>query len=170
MPDAEAMLDSLPKLSAQDLRALHDRCAVLLALSPTPAKSIAPDDFGQNLYDALCDELNKRTQTKCPPYHIFLRSGSGKRYEQAALLTAAAHRQWYRTVSAAQLISVCRMYAELMLDYLAASSLPAIWPTITWAVSNLPVIVDTAYPGYAASGLLDMVQALRTQGGAMPPT
>lgn len=167
MPDIEAMLDSLPVLSAQDLRALHDRAAILLAVGG-PAKrdkKIKANDFGQFLYDALGEELLKRVKAKSAPYHIFLRTGTGKRFEQAAVLADAAHQRWYRVGTSATLVSMTRMYAELLLDYLASCSLPFIWDSITWAVTQLPMIVDMSFPGYAESGLLDMVQQLRTRGG-----
>lgn len=171
MPDAEAMLASLPSLSAADLRALHDRAAVLLSIGggarqQGKAAKLTADTFSSTLYDALTAELQQRTRASSAPYAVFLRTGAGKRYEQAAVLAQTAHERWYRSVTKAALISMCRMYAELIFDYLASCSLPAVWDTVSWAVQSLPVIVDQAYPGYAERGLLEKVHTLRTRGGS----
>lgn len=169
MPDIAAILQSLPDLSAKDLRAVSDRCQVLLKIGGGNVKrdTQTPDDFPQMLYDAIAREMQQRTQHTSKPWHVFLRTGAGRNFEQSALLLADAHKRWYSLVTSVQLVSIVRMYAELLLDYHASASLPTTWPILAHTTESLPSIVESAYPGYIGSGMLDMVLEMRTKGGAM---
>jgi len=160
------VLDALPTLSPDVLRAVHDRCVALLVVGGARLRASIPagnDDFAADLYTALTAELRARTQVNGPPYHVFRRLAQHKHFAECAQAAAAANAQWFPQQTRAERLSMLRLYARLVLDYVQEQHRPAVWPVIGAACAALPAVVDRAFPGYAESGLLGKVQALRTR-------
>lgn len=169
----DQMISSLPHLSPDDLKAIHDRCAALLSLGSGNGARLAvqrrvtsvEDEFAEMLYSAISDILMERTQIRCMPFRVFMaQQASSKRYREMIAVANAANDKWFPKQSKAERASMIRLYAECIIKHLVSRHLPLTWhSTIPNAVGNLPAIIDRAFPGYAASGMLGQVQALRTK-------
>ena len=161
------MLSSLPNLTPDELREVRDRASVLLAVGPkygSKTTGDVQDDFAHDLYVAVSDILYKRTQVKRMPFKIFSRTSQYRdHYLPAAKAAESANEQWFPKQTRAERLSMVRLYAKLSIDYLDSQARPAEWWNLASAFSALPEIIDLAFPGYAACGLLGKVQALRTQ-------
>lgn len=174
MAQSADLLASLPHLSAVELEQVRDRVAVLLTLGPSPARRIErrgqaldADDFARDFYEAVARELQRRTQVKSAPYLQATKSKAFvERFVPAAHSAFQANAQWFPKQTRIERGSMLGLYANLVLDDLARRGQPALWHSIAFAVSNLPQVVDQAFPGYAAAGLLGKVQSLRCRGGS----
>lgn len=161
------VLNSLPNLTPDELREVRDRASVLLAVGPKHSSKTSgeiPNDFVQDLYVASAEILYKRTQVKRMPFKIFARTSQYRdHYLPAAKAAESANQQWFPKQTRAERLSMVRLYAKLAIDYLDGQARPAVWYNLAAAFSSLPEVVDSAFPGYAASGLLGKVQAMRTK-------
>lgn len=165
MPDIAKLLTALPHLSPAELRTVHERCTALLAIGPQDPADGAPGKAGftMDLYGAIGDALLEITKVKSMPFPMFARTAAGKWFRDAAAVAQQANDIWFPRQTRAERLSMAKLYANLVLDHLAARERPAVWQNISAAVSSLPVIVDYAFPGYAAIGMLGKVQSLRTR-------
>jgi hypothetical protein len=167
MHDISKLLTALPHLSPAELRTVHERCAALLTIGPKGDSSSegAPGaaGFAMDLYGAFSDALLEITKVKSMPFPVFTRTAAGKWFRDAAAVAQQANDVWFPKQSRAERLSMAKLYASLVLDHLAARERPAVWQNISAAVSSLPVLVDYAFPGYAAIGMLGKVQNLRTR-------
>ena len=156
---------ALPHLSGAELRDVHNRASALLSIGPkTAVPARGADDFARDMYIALADLLQKRTQVRSMPHHVFSRQAAYRdQFLPAAQLAEEANAQWFPKQTKAERLSIVMLYAKLVLDDIAARSQPAVWRVISNAVMNLPQIVDQSFPGYAEAGLLGIVHRLRTQ-------
>lgn len=169
------ILDQLPHLPPEQLQQLKDRVTVLLSVGgkgPRKGKvaTTAPtgaDAFAVGLYDALAAELKRRTQVRSLPFPVFAGSSQyATHFQPAAKAAYEANAQWFPKQSRVELQSMLGLYAKLALDYLARQDRPAVWYNIAAALNALPQVVDQAFPGYAAAGMLGKVQSMRTRGHA----
>lgn len=161
------IVDGLPTLGIEelaDLRRRIDACMVLAPKEEGGSVSLPREEeseFARALYESLAEILAKRTKTKRAPFVAFSKSGSFKEFLRAAQAAEVCHRGWFPKESRAERLSMCALYAELCLDFLEERQQPAFWREISHALDNLPQIIDAFFPGYAESGLLPMVKALR---------
>lgn len=169
------LVGALPLLSNDQLQEIRDRASALLAIGPAsePAgragRADPADEFVRDLYGALAEELERRTRVKSAPFHAFASTTAFRdRFRPAARQAFVANSSWFPGQSKAERLSMTRLYARLCLDYLAGQSRPAVWHNISAAVNVLPQVVDGAFPGYAAAGLLGKVQSLRTRSARTP--
>lgn len=172
MTNQEQVLAALPHLPADVLAKVRDAATVLLAVGPKKASPRSgdgatggvPEDFARALYDAIADAVAKRTRVKATPFHVFSRSATyHDKFLPAAEAAAEANGQWFPKQSKSERASMAALYATLTLDYLDSRRTPVLWPTIAVALASLPAVVDRAFPGYAAAGLLGKIQQLRTR-------
>lgn len=167
---------SLPHLPAEQLIKLRDQVTVLLAIGGKPAakpgreiRANSEEEFAKDLYDAVAAELLRRTRAKSMPFSVFAGSNQFETHFKAAARSAfEANAVWFPKQTRAERQSMVRLYANLVLDYLAGQSRPAVWYNVSAAMAVLPQVVDQAFPGYAAAGLLGKVQVLRTRGSPPP--
>lgn len=161
------VLNSLPNLTPDELREVRDRASVLLTIGPKRSSKTTgdvQDDFVHDLYVATSEILYKRTQVKRMPFKIFSRTSQYRdHYLPAAKAAESANEQWFQKQTRAERLSMVRLYAKLAIDYLDGQGRPAVWYNLAAAFTALPEVVDSAFPGYATSGLLGKVQALRTR-------
>ena len=161
-----AVLKSLVSLSPEDLREVRDHASALLVIGPKHGKAVTDErnDFVIDLYSATSDLLYHKTQVRAVPYHVFAKTAQFRdHFLPAAKAASAANEQWFPKQSRTERISMVRLYAKLALDYLAGQGRPAVWYNLSAVFAALPELVDTAFPGYAANGLLGKVQLMRTK-------
>ena len=161
------LLCSLPNLTSDELREVRDRASALLEIGPKSTKAVintGQDDFIHDLYVATSEVIYKRTQVKCAPFCVFSKTSQYRdHYRPAAASAMAANEKWFPKQTRAERMSMVRLYAKLAIDYLAGQGRPAVWYNLAAAFAALPEVVDFAFPGYAASGLLGKVQMMRTR-------
>jgi hypothetical protein len=164
-----SILNTLPNLTAEELREVRDRASVLLTIGPKkssvkPVHNIAQDDFAYDLYTALSDLLYRRTQIRRAPYKVFARTIQYRdHFLSGATAASDVNQQWFPKQTRAERMSMIQLYVKLVINYLDERGRPAVWGNLASAFSSLPEIVDLYFPGYAASGLLGKVQAMRTR-------
>lgn len=171
MSTADQIAKSLLLLKPEELASVRDQATVLLALGSkkgTPRLELrvnGEEDYARDLYAAFAEELSARTRVRSMPYNVFCRNSQyTTHFQPGARAAFQANAQWFPRQSRAERLSMVRLYAKLTLEYLAAQGRPAVWFNIAAALAVLPEVVDTAFPGYAASGLLGKVQTLRCKG------
>lgn len=162
------LFNSLPGLTQDELRELRDRALVLLAVGPKNEKKMMVGsnqyDFARDLYEATASILFSRTQVKGMPYHVFLKTPQYRdQYLPAVIIAADVNAQWFPKQTRVERLSMVRLYAKLVIDYLISQGRPLLWYNLNAAFSSLPAVVDSAFPGYAASGLLHKIQIMRTK-------
>jgi len=167
MNSMDKIIIDLPNRTAAELKVIHERCSALLAIGPK-ANAVNMDkgtsDFAADLYKSIDDLLFERTRVRNAPYLVFLKtSNNAAKYKEAALAAANANATWFPKQTRAERLSMCGIYARVILDYIAAREWVAVWPTINHRIGELPVLVEDAFPGYAANGMLGKVQTMRTQ-------
>lgn len=161
------MCVALPHLSPAELKTVHARVSMLLHLEPkAQASTVAGEEpFARDLYNAIADLLAKRTKVKRAPFAVFCKqSAYSEHFLPAAKAAEEANAQWFAEQTKAERMSMLMLYARLVLDHLAARSKPAVWALISYTLTDLPEIVDAAFPGYAEAGLLGKVHSIRTKG------
>lgn len=175
MGKTDELLALLPTLPVEDLQRVKDQATLLLALSPKSAlprvelRAGGEQEFARDLYDALAAELLARTQVPAPHWNIFSRHNQfHSHFKPGAAAAYAANLAWFPKQSRAERASMLQLYARLVLDGLAAQGRPSHWHWVSDALRNLHAVVDSAFPGYAASGLLTKVQQLRTRPSRPP--
>jgi hypothetical protein len=159
---------ALPGLPATELQKLRDQVTVLLAIGPKGGEVLSsngkPDAFVPLLYDALAAELKRATQAKAAPFSLFAKSSTYENhFKPGALVAAEANARWFPRQTRVEQASMATLYARLCVQWLQQQSRPLAWFSINFALQALPEIVDQAFPGYAASGLLGKVQLARTR-------
>lgn len=163
----------LTHCTPEQLVEIRDQAAVLLAVGPKSSAQRrevyrAPggaEEFTRDLYEALVRELHVRAKVRHMPFENFLTSRTFEAHFKAAALAAfEANRAWFPKQSRTERSSMVRLYAELVVDGLKAAGKPLVWPVIAAYVANLHAVVDEAFPGYQAAGMLPKVQQLRVKG------
>lgn len=166
MADISEVITQLPNRTPAELKVIHERCAALLALGgKTNAVHMSKQDgdFATDLYGAISDLLFKRTKVRGMPYSVFIKSSAAAKFKEAVQQAAKANDTWFPKQTRTQRLSMCGIYASLILDYIEAREWAAVWSTINHIISDLPAVVDQAFPGYAERGMLDKVQLMRTR-------
>lgn len=148
----------LPGLSPDEIKIISDRCAVLLAVGGKGKKIAEPPQFAADLYAAITSKLGLGM-----PFIVFMRTDYGALFIDAATAAEKKDAEWFPKQTRAEHQSICLLYAELIVTHIKSANLPLIWSVITRMVENLPAIVDLAFPGYAAAGLLGVVRERRTK-------
>lgn len=164
MTQQDQLLAALPNLSAEALVRVRDQATILLNIGSKRGVEEQPDEFTAALYDALADELKRRTQVKQPPFRIFSASVTfHDKFGPAARVASEANAAWFPRQSKAELTSMALLYAQVVVDHLQQRGIPAVWTAIASTLHALPQVMDQAFPGYAQAGLLGKVQQLRTK-------
>lgn len=156
----------LAALPVEELQEVHSHAAALLAVGPKVRVRTTPsvDEFSASFYAALAELMDTRTRVHSLPFAVFSRTAQYRDHLGPAMcLAAEANRQWFPEQTKTERLSMVRLYAKLCVQYLDEQDRPLVWYNIAAAVSSLPGVVDRAFPGYAASGLLGKVQLLRTR-------
>lgn len=163
--NATNLLEALPLLSPEDLKQLRDRASALLTVGPRAQlvpRTGSSDGFTRDMYTSLNDALFRRTQVRGMPFEMFRRTPTFKNhFAPAALSAGQANDQWFPKQTQPERLSMTQLYAKLILEHLDVCGSPVVWPLISFKLGELPAVVDQAFPGYAASGLLGKVQHLR---------
>lgn len=174
----QVIREVLPLLGEDDRKALAEQLGVT-AGGATPRKRIIDlkppesegDAFARELYEALSAQVLRKVQVKLAPWSIFMtRRKRTKLYMDAAASAKSMHDTWFPKLNRAERKSMLGLYAELCYDHavtgrMAESSMP-LSVKLALSVTDLPQVLDRAFPGYAASGLLPRVAAARFAGGA----
>lgn len=161
MNDAAAVIATLPKLSVSDLQAVRDRVAVLLTLEGKSPAPPAVAGFEANLASALAGEISKRVGAVVHPLQ---RSAAQRsRFKEAAAIVEAANAQWFPHQMKAQETSMLRMYAQVICDDVQERGKPLVWDLVIFATAELPALMAKQFPGYGRSGMMELVQNLRTK-------
>lgn len=164
----DALMETLPDLSKDELRAVQARVQFLLQTATGkatgPAAQAEPNEFAQAMYGAFSDMLKRRFGTRVAPWFVFTQGPQYGNFAAACDLAKEANSAWFPKQTKAEAASMLLMYAGLVIDRLEDRATTIVMPTITFWLGNLPALVDDAFPGYAAAGMLGRVQQLRTKG------
>lgn len=163
--DVEKLIESLPGMEADELRAVHARVTVLLKTGPKNSRASQTNStpaFAGVMYSALVDQMALRTGVKYPPFSVFQSQPSCQRFLEACQVIEEANGMWFPKQTKAEQASMATLYAGLVLDRLSERGSTLVWGTINYWLENVPGLVDDAFPGYAMAGLLSKVQTMRT--------
>ena len=168
----EATLNDLfvliPQLNPAQRAAVSARLAAAGALpagrgTAAKAQAVQGTAFTAALYEALAELLKVELHVDSAPYNVFISTKYGAHYLPAAGAAEKANAKWFPDQTKAEQISMCRLYARLIIKRHRERGLELAWPVLTATIGMLPVVVDTAFPGYARCGMLGLVQGLRVK-------
>lgn len=164
----DKIVSALPELSAAELDEVHSRLAALRTIGGGGRKDKITreiNSFAKDAYVVISEAMSKRTRVRNGmPFSAFTKQTIYEsKFLPAVKVAEEANAQWFHQQSKAERMSMLMLYADLVLDFLSDRRMPAVWGSISYALSNLPMIVDLAFPGYAEAGLLGKVHTLRTK-------
>ena len=153
-----AIIGDLPRLTPDERHKISERLRALEALAPTPASPgisrQGPDAAVGELLSAVSAVVLQESGERVNP--VILRravDGPALREKAAELAEFATKHAATRTRRAALL----RLGVELLRRDLARAGMTVTSRTLVACCHQVPAVLDRAFPGYAASGLLGMV-------------
>ena len=121
------------------------------------------------LYVAISAELKRQLHTSSPHYPTFRKQHpQSKEFVAAAEIVVAWTKEWFdRPITQLELQTFYLLVARLIVQAVRQQQMPEVplWRLICFQLKNVPALVDRAFPGYLASGMLGKVLQLRKQGG-----
>ncbi len=163
----DQITQALPLLTQTDLEQIRQRCVFLLTPAGGRPRLLIhkpEESFAAELYGALADEIKRKTSAASMPWAIFqIRQRKAyEKYTEIAADVKAMNTTWFPSQNQAQRMSILALYAQLVIATVLRSEQALVWDVISYQLGNLGGIIESAYPGYAASGLLNQIQIIRT--------
>lgn len=163
------LLADAAALPPSDFDALVLRLQALRSVTKAakgPAKS-AQELRSQLLYHALSSHLLTQLHIKPVAENIFFgiasNNGLGKQVKDNLLVAIEQLNSLSPTMTTTEWASVLDLVAGLAVDKVKRGKFEMPWQGISWALKNLPLLLDEHFPGYASSNLLKLVLQLRVQ-------
>jgi len=144
---------SLAKLTVTDLQKLQSRITTLLDYQET--STIAPQ-FSEELYQAITHVLKILQQTT-PPFSVLKKS---RHYRVFLKQTEKLNRFDQQLPANLSMLLRVHFYSyciQLICDGLKTRDIPLNLSTVISSLHLIPSLIEQAFPGYLASGLLPWV-------------
>lgn len=140
-----ATLPDLSSLSREQIREIRARADFMLGAEEST-------DGCAEVYAALVEAAGPA----CPPLHAARRSKHWPAFSRSApaLLAFAAEFKPRNRAERRAALMIC---VEVFSDWLAERRIPVYWSTLASGLDKVPGLVDRAFPGYRASGMLPAI-------------
>lgn len=162
---ADAICEALSSLSQPDLEVVYLRVQLLRSTSTLDFKTTGSTEEAK-LYNSLHETVQKATGSAAgAPYHQFTRTtfypSFHAGYEHVSKLTSA----WFPNATKPERYSLYSLYASLIVARVQErlSNRRWLWRHIIAQLNHLEDVVEDAFPGYYASGLMTMILNARTK-------
>jgi hypothetical protein len=160
--------DTLAGRSEAELREIATRCQFLLGnvanttdgdSATKPAKAGSKDDQEalQTAWDAFCQALQASEGSKPLPLSLTLRSRYGGQFRKVAKAIDRLIREDFRCKLPVERVKVARLLVGLAASEMEKQGLTVSIKTLCDRLKNPNAVIDRAFPGYRASGLLPMI-------------
>ena len=158
MASLQQLCKELLSLESSDLRILQSRIQILLDYGTTAdaSASASTTQFEQELYQAISTALELRHQ-HCPPWAILIKQPVYKTFLKHAAQLHTYNAQF--NVKKPQRINFYIYSVKLICERLATKNIPVTLTTVINSIHFIHNIIERAFPGYQANGLLHWVIA-----------